>query len=114
MKYIANTLTKVTPVTKGDNITILGRRWFDRINGNTYFSSVGLINGNEVAEIPFEYGYGNQYVDSMFNLLFKLGYCPDRETYNNNRGTEAFWKYCDRKGITKYVTHSDVNRKKDL
>ena len=25
--------TPVTPVKEGDNITIIGRRWFDRING---------------------------------------------------------------------------------
>ncbi len=105
--------TTIPPVKKGDNITIVGRRWFDRINGNTYFSAVALINGKQVAEIPFEYGYGNQYEHSMFNLLFKLGYCADRESYSNG-SNEAFWNYCSRKGITKYVTHSDVNRKKDL
>lgn len=107
------TATEVTPVKKGDNITIIGRRWFDRINGNTYFSCVALINGTQVAEIPFEYGYGNQYENSMFNKLAGMGYCADREKYSNG-GSEAFWNYCDRKGITKYVTHSDVNRKKDL
>lgn len=103
----------VIPVKAGDNITIIGRRWFDKINGNTYFSAVGLINGVQVAEIPYEYGYGNQYEDSMFNLLYKLGYCADREKYDNG-STERLWVYCDRKGITKYVTHSDVSRKKDL
>lgn len=107
------TTQKIKPVKKGDNITIIGRRWFDKINGNTYFSSVAVINGKQVAEIPYEHGYGNQYEDSMFNLLFKLGYCADRERYNNG-SNEPFWVYCDRKGITKYVTHSDVSRKKDL
>lgn len=104
---------QVIPVQNGDSITIIGRRWFDRINGNTYFSAVALINGKEVAQIPFEYGYGNQYEHSMFNKLFGLGYCADRKTYENG-STEPFWVYCDRKGITKYVSHSDVRRKKDL
>lgn len=108
-----NNTAQVTQLKKGDNLTIIGRRWFDRINGNTYFSAVALVNGVQVAEIPFEYGYGNQYEDSMFNLLYKMGYCADRETYSNG-GSEALWVYCNRKGITKYVTHSDVNRKKDL
>lgn len=106
-------LIVVTPLKQGDNLTIIGRRWFDRINGNTYFSAVALVNGVQVAEIPYEYGYGNQYEDSMFNLLYKMGYCSDREKYSNG-GSEALWVYCNRKGITKYVTHSDVNRKTDL
>jgi len=103
----------VTQVKKGDNITIIGRRWFDRINGNTYFSAVGLINGVQVVEIPFAYGYGNHYEDQIFKELQKAGYCADAENYKNG-GSESFWRYCDRKGITKYVTHSDANRKKDL
>lgn len=103
----------VTPVKKGDNITIIGRRWFDRINGNTYFSAVGLINGIQVVEIPFEYGYGNHYEDRVTQEMGKAGYLPGFITHNNG-STERLWNYCDRNGITKYVTHSDVNRKKDL
>jgi len=103
----------VTPVKKGDNITIIGRRWFDRINGNTYFSAVGFVNGVQVVEIPFEYGYGNMYEQRIFEQLVKTGYCPNIERYENG-SHESFWQYCNRMGITKYVTHSDVNRKKDL
>ncbi len=105
--------TTVTPVKHGDNITIIGRRWFDRINGNTYFSAVGLINGNEVVSIPYEYGYGNHYEERIFDELVKAGYCPDREIYTNG-SKEVFWRYCQDRGIIKYVTHSDINRKKDL
>lgn len=103
----------VNQVKKGDSITIIGRRWFDKINGNTYFSAVGLINGKEVVHIPYEYGYGNHYEDRIFQELEKAGYCPDVEHYNNG-GSERLWQYCTRKGIAKYVTHSDVSRKKDL
>jgi len=113
MKQNTNGLPATSTLSKNDNLTIIGRRWFDKINGNTYFSAVALVNGVQVAEIPFEYGYGSQYESSMFNLLFKLGYCADRENYSNG-SNEALWNYCSRKGITKYVTHSDVNRKKDL
>lgn len=104
---------RITPVKTGDNITIIGRRWFDKANGNTYFSAVGLINGIQVVEIPYEYGYGNHYEDRIFTELEKAGYCPDVAHYSNG-GSERLWNYCERKGITKYVTHSDVNRKRDL
>lgn len=110
---IKEQVQQAQPVKKGDNITIIGRRWFEKTNGNTYFSATAILNGKEIAHIPFEYGYGNQYEYSMFNLLFKLGYCSDREKYNNG-STEPFWVYCNRKGVNKYVTHADVNRKKDL
>ena len=103
----------VVPVKSGDNITIIGRRWFDRINGNTYFSAVGIINGNEVVKIPFEYGYGDHYSDRIFTEMEKKGYLPDVEHYSNG-GSERLWQYCERKGITKYTSVSDVSRKKDL
>lgn len=113
LESIGYILKVVNKIKKGDNITIIGRRWFDRINGNTYFSSTALINGIEVVHIPFEYGYGNHYEDRTFQELQKLGYCSDAEHYKNG-GSECFWRYCERKEIIKYVTHSDVNRKKDL
>lgn len=113
MKNVTETKKEVTPVKTGDNITIIARRWLDRINGNTYFSAVGLINGKTAVNIDFEYGYGNHYEDRIFQELQKAGYCSDFIKYSNG-GSEALWVYCDRKGITKYVTHSDVNRKKDL
>jgi hypothetical protein len=112
-KHLFSQWLKDRAVKAGDSITIIGRRWFDRINGNTYFSAVGIINGIEVVHIPFEYGYGNHYEDRIFQELEKAGYCPDVEHYNNGGGERA-WKYCERKGITLYATHSDVNRKKDL
>jgi len=107
------TTTTNTPVKAGDNITIIGRRWFDRINGNTYFSAVGLINGKEVVKINYEYGYGDQYIYATFGEMQKAGFCPDVEQYNNG-GSESLWSYCERKGITKYNTVTDVKRKKDL
>ena len=113
MKSTQTESKQATPVKAGDSITIIGRRWFDKVNSNTYFSAVGLVNGEQVVSISFEYGYGNQYEYRIFQELERAGFCPDVEHYENG-GSESFWRYCDRKGITQYVTHSDVNRKKDL
>jgi hypothetical protein len=107
------TVNAVNQVKAGDNITIIGKRWFDRINGNTYFSAVGIVNGVEVVHIPYEYGYGNHFEDRIFNELVKAGYCADCETYSNG-STETFWRYCQDRNINKYVSVSDVKRKKDL
>ena len=99
---------EVTPVKKGDSITIIGRRWFDKVNGNTYHSCECLVNGKPVANVEFAYGYDDQYKYSGMRKLAELGYLPDFTSQS------IPWRYCDDKGITLYCTHSDVNRKKDL
>ncbi len=102
------TSPSVTPVKSGDSITIIGRRWFDRVNGNTYHSCECLINGQPVANVPFSYGYGNQYEYSAMNKLAELGYLPGYDSQT------VAWRYCEDRGIAYHATHSDVNRKKDL
>jgi len=95
------------------NITIIAKRWFDKINGNTYFSSVGLIDGEVKVKINFSYGYGNHYEYATFAELEKKGFINDVEHYKNG-GTVSPFRYCQEKGLKYYSTHSDVKRKKDL
>ena len=95
------------------SITVIGRRWFDRINGNTYFSAVGLVDGKEVVSIPFEYGYDNHFEDRIFQELEKGGYLPG-VIHHNNGSSERLWNYCDRNKIAKHTIVTDVKRKKDL
>lgn len=99
---------KVKPVKKGDSITIIGRRWFDRVNGNTYHSVQCLINGKPVAYYPFNYGYGDQYIYTGANKLQELGYLPDFTS------STVFWRYCEERGIVLHTEVSDVSQKKDL
>lgn len=101
------TLT-VKPVEKGDSITIIGRRWFDKSAGNTYHSCECLVNGQHVATVNFKYGYERAYEYSGMNRLAELGYLPDFTPQT------VIWRYCQDRGITYHATHSDVNRKKDL
>jgi hypothetical protein len=82
-------------------IHISGRRWFDRKNGNTYFSSSIYVNGVLVERIPYEYGYGEQYLRDSMKLLINKGYLP-RATYAEQRGI-------------RFTTEvADVARKSDL
>jgi len=103
----------VQPVKGGDNIIIIGKRWFDKANGNTYFSSKALVNGNEVCSIDFQYGYGDHYITETFELLEKLGYLPGVK-HHNNGSSEPFWSYCERNNIVYNHYVIDVSRKKDL
>jgi len=96
---------------KPKNITIFGRRWFDKINGNTYFSAEIYVNGEMVHKIGYEYGYGEQYKYEAFQWLDKENYV---QLERNERSCESPWRYCERKNIQLIATHADVPRKKDL
>jgi hypothetical protein len=99
---------QVSPVKAGDSITIIGRRWFDKVNGNTYHSCECLVNGEVVAYVPFSYGYDSAYEYSGMKKLAELGYLPDFTSQS------IPWRYCEEMGVKYHRTHSDVNRKKDL
>ena len=80
-------------------ITIIGREWFDKVNGNSYFSATAYIDNKEGFEVPFQYGYGDQYIWETFDALDKAGLLPDPMQRYKNGGTEAGWSYCQRLGI---------------
>ena len=53
---------------------IVGKKWFDKVNGNTYHSArVYDLEMKCVAVASYEYGYGEQYVYSAFNAMKKDG-----------------------------------------
>ena len=95
------------------SIVIVGKRWLDKVNGNTYFSAIGLIDGEIKAQIEFEYGYEDHYVWQIFRELEKSGKLTNVNHYKNG-GCESPHEYCSRNGIKFYYSASDVCRKKDL
>ena len=90
------------------SIVIIGKRWFQKTYGNTYYSSVAIIDGEEKARIDFAYGYGNQY---EWDMVAKLRACGALVGIADR---EPLWQYCERNGITLQSIVSDVRRKKDL
>ena len=94
-----------------ESITVIGRRWFDKVNGNTYHTAEILIDGKPVHKVPFTYGYGEQYVQSAGEWLHKQGLIK-LERYSNGGG-QMLWTYCRDKGITFYHSASD-GLKRDL
>ena len=85
-------------------LVIDGKRWFDRINGNTYHSVNVVVNGIQ-KYIPLTYGYGEHYLQTAVESLISDGIFKDENEWyefrNNHRD-----KY--------YITVSDVKRKGDL
>ena len=92
---------------------ISGRRWFDKVGGNTYHSSTVYVDGEFHAKIECTYGYGDHYIQSATQLLDKAGLLPGLGRFVHG-GTESLWRYCERSGIRLVTEVSDVSRKKDL
>lgn len=99
-------------------LELTGKRWFDRKNGNTYFSASAVLNGEEVANIAYEYGYGENWLDRICDEVNRIGVIPvKREAYSNGL-TEVPWQWLQRiekeAGIAVFRNCEDVQRKKDL
>lgn len=86
---------------KINTLKIEGRRWFQKSYGNTYHSVTVYVN-DEVLRKDFEYGYGNQYLQTAIELLQANGY-NDIKTFSDLRAIPNF--------IENVV---DVQREKDL
>ena len=100
-----------------DQVVISGRRWFDKKNGNTYHSCRVFLNGELVGEVPFTYGYGDQWYQTGKEILINAGYWPKTGEVLSS-GAKA-----DEYNLEMYIREhrnnftclvSDVSRKKDL
>lgn len=93
-------------------IDIQAKEWFDRINGNSYFSARITINygtdNSETYVLPFQYGYGDHYEYQALKHLVHVGRIKDVETH------ESLWRYCDRNGIVKRATKQENCLKRDV
>ena len=96
----------------GDDFPIVkylieGRKWFDKINGNTYHSvTITKITEKEnevITEIPMSYGYEDAYKQTAYDKLIQMGLVRKEDRYNHDLNRNRFI----------YVV-SDVSRKKDL
>lgn len=62
-------------------ITIHGKKWFDRVNGNTYHSVRATVNQgmkNEFSLIcEWQYGYDDHYIQTVREKLVKMGAVSD-------------------------------------
>lgn len=62
---------------KVKTIDIQAKEWFDKINGNSYFSAVITLNfglkNQKQFKLPFQYGYSESYKDKAIDLLKNEG-----------------------------------------
>ena len=93
---------------KKATITIIGRRWFERVNGNTYHSVEVYVNGELIERLPFTYGYGSMYMQNARDILAKYYQLPI-----GIGSRQSLWHLKDF-GFTLIDSVTDVERKKDL
>ena len=62
---------KKQQLKKGDDVLIIGRRWFDRINGNTYHTAEVIVNDKVIGKSRMTYGYEEQYIQTGKEILLE-------------------------------------------
>ena len=80
------------------SLYIEGREWFDKVNGNSYFSARIWIDGEVRGILPFQYGYGDQYTYEARKWLINEGYI-----FDTNSG---LWSIAQREGFDFYYVKS--------
>lgn len=77
-------------------IDVNAKEWFDKVNGNSYFSAVITINfgipGTRQYAIPFQYGYGDHYVHEAKERLINAGEIACQHNME-------LWRYCRENNI---------------
>jgi hypothetical protein len=53
---------------------IEGRRWFQKTYGNTYHSVRIWADGKQIAHLPYQYGYGEQWLQTALDWLREQGH----------------------------------------
>jgi hypothetical protein len=89
---------------KVQSITVIARRWFQRLYGNTYHSCLVLVNGKELGSVDFTYGYEDHYLQTAVEILNK----------HDIPASYPLSRYCRENGIAYSPVVTDVQRKKDL
>ena len=88
------------------SIFIEGRLWFDKVNGNTYFSNRIRVNGKVVSQMPMEYGNDLQHVYRAVQHLHERGYFAGEKV-------PSVWEIRDEMGVDIYYS-STYGKKSDL
>ena len=89
------------------SLTITAREWFDKVNGNSYFAALVTFNDKQI-KIPFQYGYGEQYLEATKRQLQNDGILP------NNQTIYGLSRYCRENNIDFHATIKRDCLKRDV
>ena len=88
------------------SLFIEGREWFDKVNGNSYFSARLWVDGGQVAILPFQYGYGDQFLYEAQKKLLELGYLPQE-----GKNRYSLWTIAQESGFDFYSSKTNTNKR---
>lgn len=91
---------------------IEGRRWFQKTYGNTYNTVRIFRDGELIADLPREYGYGSGWLQRAHEWLGNNGYPELAERYENGSAKVCTTIWLRENGHSYSVV--DVTRKRDL
>jgi hypothetical protein len=96
-------------------IDVNAKEWFDKVNGNSYFSAIVTLNYGmpdaESFKLPFQYGYGEQYIWEAREELVRRGYLPENDSEGYKK---SLWSMCQIKGIILRYSKQTGCKKRDL
>ncbi len=97
-------------------IDIIALEWFDKVNGNSYFAATVTTNFGQPDQkdykLPFQYGYGEHYIDMAKQLLMSEGVISIEKRSNGT--SEALWSYCRENNIILRTTKHENCKKAEL
>ena len=92
-------------------IDIQAKEWFDKVNGNSYFSGIITLNFGfpdvETFIMSFQYGYGNQYISEAKCQL------TEHNRISADYG-DALWRYCEKNNIILRTSKQENCLKRDV
>ena len=95
------------------SLHIEGRRWFQKTYGNTYHSVRIFIKGEQVAYLPFRYGYGEGFLQTAWEWLTANGF-PELGERNKNGSLKNYGTRYLREVLHGTYSVVNVRRKLDL
>lgn len=98
-------------MTKIKTLDIQAKEWFDKINGNSYFSGQVTINyglkNEKTLFLPYQYGYGDSFEQAAKEILIENGFI-------SAEWHELISRYCrDNKIILRSSIQTDC-KKRDM
>jgi len=87
-------------------LEIDAKEWFDKANGNSYFSATITLDDEYITELPFQYGYGDHYISVAFEELAKHW-----DNLFTGLNPKQYRQFCEENKI-KLITFKQENCKK--
>ena len=95
-------------------IDVQAKEWFDKVNGNSYFSADVTLNfglkSQRIISLPFQYGYGSHFEHMAFKAIKEQVNRKELKACDNT----SYWRFCDDNGIVWRSSKRENCLKKEL